>query len=1290
MAERVTEYIENEVQGVDLSDKLIQNRNQVVNCTGLHDHEYRQFNDELRGTRLVEFEDYGHFPFPRQLAAQLDKSQSNIAMGMFSEIGRAWMSIDSDLFFWNFTSNDDVVYFDGITETIIKVELVRPKGAIVDPSIHFIVVVVTSAEVLLLGMTFRGDDNMFTVPRNFDVDYVNTDIMIVNEPLFTTPLDVKSVQYITGTYDGRIFLAGQDSLVEISYHAGTWLRSKGIEKINHSKTIFSAILPGMPFFKTSEDIVQIEVDDTRHFLYTLGERGTVALYDMSEDGSQLGKVKSLTLSEIQKEIRNSCGVEDDYLAAIVYIRAIPSTESNFVVLEAVTSKALRIHFTAYYEAFQHPVVHPAQARAQTLRVMHVRYPPNDLFGIHRGAQIYTANGDSESLFVGQLAENECFLTVFSTSNFKFVEYPVENISNALLGGSVWAFARQPALKKPFTHPNAPFLHPLEAPWVVQQHDSAVRKIFVLTSNGTYIFQQNLPIQLFRKIMEIDSPRHFKWLVEQHGPVEICVMALAVICSNEPSDIAISQNATRAFFESGGVAQVTIGPDSSFQQTSIANLSQLQTPPRYTSTPTKTIGSRLANSFIDPNDADIGESPVFEHIAPSARHDALYIYFARIVSPLWGMRVATRQGNHALNGLPLNLVPKVIDQVAALLAAIERHNLIDFNSTGQIYDPLTAKAAEQEVQSLTVLKETATQTYEILRLWRILDEHQFHVITQLLDDQALTALTSMSLANVVGSAREVSSELVTCIIKYYIGDEATTEIISTRLSEECPMLFTVQDAHLLKASEFITAARRMPSGHEQAKTIHKAVSIIHQCIQRVNMDLVSSMLGQVHAYDYIAELALVRASKEDPMNLAVIAYRENVDNYEPRVRDAINGRTAAYKYVGDTLDHLQSRISGGAGDGQDGEVTPALAAMYRDEVINKVLESDDELAHVNLFKWLLKNNLEDVLFTKPQRYLENFLLHELRSGESTKYLELLWKYYEKNGNFGNAAELLYNFAESAKAIPLKKRVLYLSHAILCIQSGTENNANLALKQDIKARCDVAHIQQMIYDDLVNEGKSPSAVADLDTKLYNLTELYDNFAHPFQLAKTKLAILKCANYGDPGDIQEVWAEILAHDLAAFKATPPESAVQVQQRLVVTLTKLYTMYKASVEYVPLHFILRELLVKSFGGVPPSWVPQICKESGIPLAAALDVASNEFQNDRFWRTGARLTYMVGFVKYVCDQVLGGRLALSYTERAVLAEKILTFIGTLILSVEPQPGRAVNPLVGELKVYEEQIKNIV
>jgi len=54
--------------------------------------------------------------------------QQNSEIGLFSEIQRAWLTVDSSLYLWSYGDGDGVTYYDSLTEVILGVALVKPKA----------------------------------------------------------------------------------------------------------------------------------------------------------------------------------------------------------------------------------------------------------------------------------------------------------------------------------------------------------------------------------------------------------------------------------------------------------------------------------------------------------------------------------------------------------------------------------------------------------------------------------------------------------------------------------------------------------------------------------------------------------------------------------------------------------------------------------------------------------------------------------------------------------------------------------------------------------------------------------------------------------------------------------------------------------------------------------------------------------------------------------------------------------------------------------------------------------
>lgn len=132
-------------------------------------------------------------------------------MGLFTEINRAWLTIDSDIYIWTYEEGGDVAYYDGLNETILCVGLITPKSGVFQNFIKYLLILTTATDIVILGVTFMAGPN----------DPLE-EIQLVPEPIFTIPTDGATITAIVGTRLGRIFLGSKEgSLFEIAYQVTT-------------------------------------------------------------------------------------------------------------------------------------------------------------------------------------------------------------------------------------------------------------------------------------------------------------------------------------------------------------------------------------------------------------------------------------------------------------------------------------------------------------------------------------------------------------------------------------------------------------------------------------------------------------------------------------------------------------------------------------------------------------------------------------------------------------------------------------------------------------------------------------------------------------------------------------------------------------------------------------------------------------------------------------------------------------------------------------------------------------
>lgn len=133
--------------------------------------------------------------------------QCHCMMGLFPEIHRAWLTIDSDIYVWTYEEATDIAYYDGLNETILCVGLIRPKPGVFHTYIKHLLVLSTATEIVVLGVTFANS-------TNGPIE----EIQLISDPVFTIPTDGAIISTFAGSKNGRLFFGTKDgSLYEISY-----------------------------------------------------------------------------------------------------------------------------------------------------------------------------------------------------------------------------------------------------------------------------------------------------------------------------------------------------------------------------------------------------------------------------------------------------------------------------------------------------------------------------------------------------------------------------------------------------------------------------------------------------------------------------------------------------------------------------------------------------------------------------------------------------------------------------------------------------------------------------------------------------------------------------------------------------------------------------------------------------------------------------------------------------------------------------------------------------------------
>ncbi|NXC89374.1 NU155 protein, partial [Cercotrichas coryphoeus] len=1216
---------------------------------------------------LPEISPVRRVPLPPELVEQFGHMQCNCMMGVFPEISRAWLTIDSDIFMWNYEDGGDLAYFDGLSETILAVGLVKPKAACIFLPHN--------------AVTF--------------VLFINLHIQVVISMRFWfVALSVISVSTAKITLKSKIFLAGKDGcLYEVAYQAEAGWFSQRCRKINHSKSALSFLIPSLLQFTFSEDdpVVQIAIDNSRNILYTRSEKGVLQETNIKQRVKTAG-----CLACCQKHTpasRIPLYMPFTIHSFVTYVTYIPSCIVNCVRLYFSTSQ------------FKHPTARPSM-----LTLVHVRLPPgfSASSNVEKPAKVHRALY-SKGVLLMAASENEDndILWCVNHDSFPFQKPMMETQMTTRVDGHSWALSAIDEFKvqKIVTPLNKDIIPITDSPVVVQQHMVPPKKFVLLSAQGSFMFQKLRPVDQLRHLLVSNTGgdgEEIERFFKLHQEDQACATCLILACSNAACDREVSAWATRAFFRYGGEAQMrfpsalpppsNVGPilsspisagspltvDSPYSNPSILTSGQgLQ--PSTMSTPIFPPG----NSMSHPGTSISGM--MGPEIVFSGRHNGICIYFARIIGNIWDGSIVVervfKSGNREVvaveSSVPSRMLECVLQELKGLQEFLDRNS--QFATVGALGNPSTpanlqqrllgfmrpdggsSQQVQQELQrkyhaeaqltektSLQGIQQLVRKTCQALALWKLLCEHQFSVAVGELQKELQEQLKITAFKDLVIRDRELTGALIASLINCYIRDNAAVDGIIAHLQDICPLLYSTDDAVCSKANELLQRSRQAQSKMEKEKMLRESLKEYQKISNQVDLANVCAQYRQVRFYEGVVELSLTAAEKKDPQGLGLHFYKNGEPEEDVVGLQAFQERQAfiffrslcrlnSYKCITDTLQELvnQSKAAPQSPSVPKKPGPPMLssdpnmlsneeAGHHFEQMLKLAQRSTDELFSIALYNWLIQADLADKLLQVTAPFLEPYLVRMTKIDQNkVRYMDLLWRYFEKNRNFSNAARVLAKLADlHSTEISLQQRLEYIARAILSAKSSTAISSLAAdgeFLHELEEKMEVARIQLQIQETLQRQYSHHSSVQDaisqLDAELMDITKLYGEFADPFKLSECKLAIIHCAGHSDPILVQTLWQEVIEKELSD---SVPLSPADRMQALCLKLALLGKIYAGTPRYFPLGKLLACIFLEQ-QVCTLNWdigfVTYTMEEIGVPLPRLLEVYDQLFKaRDPYW----------------------------------------------------------------------------
>uniref|UniRef100_A0A5S6QK35 Nucleoporin Nup133/Nup155-like N-terminal domain-containing protein n=1 Tax=Trichuris muris TaxID=70415 RepID=A0A5S6QK35_TRIMR len=1204
--------------------------------SGLNAAEYTSFENAYASAWLdlkVLFER----KLPQELVDQIARMQSSCKMGILDYIGYAWVSVDTELFVWNYSGrSSELSYYDGAEHVIQAVEIIRVK-----PDVHltgkpnFLLCIATASNVMLSSITFLNPD---TGERLKDITgrrFENWELRLSTKPLFVIPTDGITILSLCCLHSGRLFYAGDDgSLYEVYYDSGGLLGARSWKQ-NMSDSLISVLVPR--FIKavlSSGKLAQITCDESRHILFTRNANDTINVYDLGEDGGKFDYVTSLYRKDIQSCAYSfSTQIDVSALVPIVSMAAIPLCVSTVLNLEAVSHAGVRLYFSCNRNDGRNSI------RPTTLNLVHVRFPPGWAIGSSMGKPdlIESSFNLCGHSFLMEKNPDHDALWCFNGHAFNYVSELIETTARLQLSGRIWAVkalapdaAECQSQPLSFVQPCSLVHHPSTTDFSV--HTNLVRQFVVLTTESVIVANVRTPQEILVNLVATCgyASEEVQLFYRVHGVTQSNALCAALLCSPDTIDRQIVQQLVQLLILNRGEASFQ---SSQQQGAPFGTLSSSGTAADHAVSgrallPEDLPLSALCHPFNAPNAAEI----FFSH-----RHDAFYLHFARIARLCWNAPIAILRGSGSSALLKSmiehdDLLPfsghlesfivfmrsecdRLRKHLNSPLTDVESWGLLENGhpdrgaatsgiSTVQSGMSLLAEARRLDMESVCALLPFAILYHEVVGLLRLLIDHQFHVVVNLLPSAAKKKLLSLPLRDLMLSDSGVFCSLINCLITLYLADGASVRIITTKLRQVCPSLFTSADAVSARAAELLYKAQSATFIERKSQFLSEALCLYEAVVERVNLKRVCAELVKFPCYEGVIRLVLAASDKVDPEDKASTFERD--DNLPSSVvekseaKQLYNRRLNYYEIITNLLYNLISPYAekGDVRDVPDPQVKKLLQLIW---------QKPDRLLHYTIFEWFIAMGLEEELLKTSSVFLERFVLEQLKleNGKHSTLLQLLAKFYEHRNRFAEAAEVLVHLAElDTNEFTLNDRLEFALRAKVCLQaSNVSPLARNEILQKLSDQLDVLELQKCLAEMLEKHARFNPEVSDvieqLRCKLFTTTELYEDVAERFNLPECKLAICVCSSYYRQPLVEQLWRDIIDKELESCLS---HSAEEQSAYLAASLINLARRFADFPRYLPLAVITSQLFqVAIRKWFPAEWVSHTIEQMGLNLLEAI-----------------------------------------------------------------------------------------
>ncbi|EEP77581.1 conserved hypothetical protein [Uncinocarpus reesii 1704] len=1196
-------------------------------------------------TSWAPFQKIKMYNIPDQIFEQYNRAQVSTSMGLFAELNHAWVTIDNALYLWNYTHpNPQLIGFEDQPNSINAVKLSRPRKGVFLPSITYVIVIATTAEIVLLGLGCEeaGASKVVTLYQTG----MSTSIR---------GLDIN----VIGSSDtaGRIFFAGStdNDVYELKYQQEErWFQGR-CTKVNHTTKSFAAFAPQFALaHKPQVFVEQIIVDDSRNLLYTLSSNSSIRVFHLKPDGTM-----NLAITKHAVDIYANIGhiiPSNETLNArvkIVSISHIPAEEASRYHLMATTATGYRIYLSAT-ASYSWSATPSATNAPTSMQAQHVKTPPPDgpmaqpiQNGTLPGSQFQgtvSSRFQIQSLNPTRSAERFppgyffCFTakdplnrvdTLFITAPDSGRLARPQETGLPLKPGETGLWLTLGSRAEDIGV-STPALGPQTIPGfgneLAIQFDQPAAEIAILTNTGVHVIRRRRLVDIFASLIrssggEEGLETQVKTLIRLYGRSEVLATALAVACGQG----------------------VELSPDSRLSKINDPDVLEFAR---------KVFIEFGGKPSLDENAVTDGTALAIDAVIPSPRHAGIALYTSRLLRSIW-KTVIVKQERTPAGGV--SIVPSVsvskLQSIQRDLSALQEFFRVNKTFIEGLSGPeaLSRAATKQEEVALQAehralhsLVQLTSHTIEGISFILVLFDERVEDTVALLPEGPKSKFLTLTFEQLFSSPQghEVARELVKAIVNRNITKGSNVETVAEALRRRCGSFCSAEDVIIFKGQEQLKRATEAGANSEFGRNLlNESLNLFLQVSETLPMDYLQSAVQQYTQNQFFAgaiQLCLSVAADSDKANRALSWLMDGRPAQDPRQANFEN-RKRCYELIYNVItavDDLASKEP----ELIDGQFT--AVTRRKNEVYGVITNSQDEVFLTSLYDWYLERGWSDRLLQTQTPFVVTYL--KRKSTEDIFHADLLWKYYGQSSRFYDAAAVQLQLAQSPFPLPLSRRIEYLGQAnanASTISHNVSRAARQRLQQEISGLLDVANVQddllQRLRDDTrIAAERKAEVLGEVGGEIMELSTLFNVYADPGGYYDICLQIMYLANYRNTSDVKAAWENLIkdTHDDASVKGTPlPYEAVIEKVRTLANRLRMSEITFPVPILLPM--LEKYVLERQLGVGPQTWVIDLFLDLQVAHETLYTILESMFYNDEVPFQGRNRVYIGNDLVYLISR---------------------------------------------------------